>query len=146
MNTMIARPEWFKRRKYGGWGVTPKTWQAWVYMALVMGIIILIQAMPFWDDQQRVIITGFWVAFLMVDIIPVMVTLNRDEREYKNEAIAERNAAWFMSTVLVLGVLVELMLSALNQEILVDWFLVVALIGGLIVKSVSNYLLDKKGV
>jgi len=143
---MIARPEWFTRRKYGGWGVTPKTWQAWVYTAFVMGVLILIRAMPFWDDQQRLIITGVWVAFLMADIIPVMVTLHRDEREYKNEAIAERNAAWFMSMVLVLGVLVELMLSALNQEILIDWFLVIALIGGLMVKSVSNYVLDKRGV
>lgn len=143
---MIARPEWFTRRKYGGWGVTPKTWQAWVYMAVTLVVLILIVALPFWDDQQRMIVTGAWVAFLMLDIIPVMVKLNRDEREYKNEAVAERNAAWFMSTVLVIGVLVELMISALNKEILVDWFLVIALIGGLIVKSVSNYMLDKKGV
>jgi predicted Co/Zn/Cd cation transporter (cation efflux family) len=143
---MIARPEWFTRRKYGGWGVTPKTWQAWVYMAVTLGVLIVIVALPFWDDQQRMIVTGVWLAFLMLDIVPVMVTLNRDEREYKNEAIAERNAAWFMSAVLVLGVLVELMISALNKEILVDWFLVVALFGGVVVKSVSNYMLDKRGV
>ena len=24
---MIAKPEWFKRRKYGGWGLGIKTWQ-----------------------------------------------------------------------------------------------------------------------
>ena len=146
MVTMIARPEWFTRRKYGGWGVTPTTWQGYAYLAFVVGVLILIMAMPFWDDMQRMIITGVWVLFLAADIIPVMVTLNRDEREYRNEAIAERNASWFMSTVLVLGVLFQLMVSALNEEILVDWFLVVALFGGLIVKSVSNYMLDKKGV
>jgi len=28
-NNMIGNPEWFQRRKYGGWGIFPKTWQGW---------------------------------------------------------------------------------------------------------------------
>lgn len=37
---MIAQKEWFGRRKYTGWGVTPKTWQGWVYIAVAVGLLI----------------------------------------------------------------------------------------------------------
>jgi len=75
-----------------------------------------------------------------------MVTLKKDEREYKNEAIAERNAAWFMVLVLVIGILYEIILSGMNNEFSINWFVVLALFGGVIVKAVSNYNLDHKGV
>lgn len=143
---MFAKAEWFERRKYGGWGVTPKCWQGWVYILAVLLSFVIIQAIPVLDLEFRLFLTLAWVIFLMIDIIPVMITLKKDEREHKNEALAERNAAWFMSTVLVLGVLYEIIISVLDHEILLNWFMVVALIGGVIVKSLSNYALDKRGV
>lgn len=73
-----------------------------------------------------------------------MINLKRDEREYKIEAISERNAAWFMSLVLVIGIFYEVVRSSLNQEISINVFLIIALLGGAIVKSISNYKLERE--
>ncbi len=143
---MIAKKSWFKRRKYGGWGVSPKSWQGWLYIALVILPFIIFQILPYWSTEIRVYVTLGWVVFLMLDILPIMITLRRDEREFKNEAVAERNAAWFMVMVLVIGLIYEILSSALNQDFQINWFLVVALFGGALIKTISNIYLDKKGV
>ncbi|MHA1873274.1 MAG: hypothetical protein ACTSVB_04085 [Candidatus Heimdallarchaeaceae archaeon] len=143
---MIAKVSWFKRRKYGGWGVSPKTWQGWVYIALMILPFIIFQALPYWNTETRLYVTLGWVIFLMLDILPIMVTLKRDEKEYKNEAIAERNSALFMVMVLVIGLLYEIITSALRQDLQINWFLAVALFGGALVKTISNIYLDKKGI
>jgi hypothetical protein len=141
---MIARKDWFERRKYGGWGVSPKSWQGWVYIAFILIPFMVFQALPFWTMQTRMTITIIWMVFLFADLIPVMINLKRDEREYKIEAISERNAAWFMSLVLVIGVFYEVVRSSLNQELSVNIFLILALLGGAIVKSISNYKLERE--
>jgi hypothetical protein len=143
---MIAQKDWFERRKYGGWGVSPKTWKGWVYIALILIPFMIFQSLPFWNMQTRMIITIIWIGFLFLDIIPVMINLKRDEREHKIEAISERNAAWFMSLVLIIGILYELINSSLREEISVNIFLVLALLGGAIVKSISNYKLERENV
>lgn len=143
---MIAKPEWFERRKYLGWGVTPRTWQGWVYTLAIFVPLVIIQTMPNLDAQVRTGGTVFWVVFIVLDLLPIMVTRKKDEREYKNEAIAERNAAWFMVLVLVIGILYEIVISSLNQEFSPNWFMVLALLGGAVVKAVSSYNLDHKGV
>jgi hypothetical protein len=141
---MIARKDWFERRKYGGWGVSPKSWQGWVYIAFILIPFMIFQALPFWTMQTRMTITIIWMVFLFADLIPVMINLKRDEREYKIEAISERNAAWFMSLILVIGVFYEVVRSSLNQEVSVNIFLILALLGGAIVKSISNYRLERE--
>ena len=87
-----------------------------------------------------------WLAFLLIDTFHIMITLNRDEREHKIEALAERNAAWFMMIILVAGLLYQAIISAFNQEFKVDLFLVIALLGGALVKSISNIILEKKSL
>ncbi len=143
---MIANSEWFKRRKYGGWGVSPKSWQGWIYIALILLPFIIFQALPYWSMEARLYVTLGWIVFLMLDILPVMITLRRDEREHKVEAVSERNAAWFMVMVLVIGLVYEIISSALRQELQVNWFMAVALFGGALVKTISNIYLDKKGI
>jgi hypothetical protein len=141
---MIAKKDWFERRKYGGWGVSPKSWQGWVYIAFILIPFMVFQSLPFWDMQTRMTITIIWLVFLFADLIPVMINLKRDEREYKIEAISERNAAWIMSLILVIGVFYEVVRSSLNQEVSVNIFLILALLGGAIVKSISNYKLERE--
>lgn len=141
---VIAKPEWFKRRKYGGWGVTPKTWQGGVYIALVLIPFITFQVFPYWSIQTRLIVTGIWILFLIVDVFDVMFKLNKDEREMIHEAIAERNALWAMMIVLVMGIFYQMLTSVLNQILKINWFIVVALFLGLIVKTISNIYLDRK--
>lgn len=143
---MIAQKEWFKRRKYGGWGVSPKTWQGWVYMLLVILPFVIIQGLPVWSMEARLLFTLVWLVFLFADIFPLMISLKRDERELKIEALAERNAAWFMSLVLVLGIVYETVVSALAQTFSVNIFIILALLGGAFVKSVSNYILEKESI
>ena len=142
---MIAKPEWFNQRKYSGWGVTPRTWQGWVYTLAIIVILVIFQALPDLDSQVRTAGTVLWVAFVLLDILPIMVTMKKDEREYKNEAIAERNASWFMVMILVIGILYALVTSGLNHELSINWFMVLALFGGAIVKGFSHYRMDKQG-
>jgi len=142
---MIAKPEWFERRKFG-WGVTPRNWQGWAYTLAIIVPVIIFQSIPGWDAQVRTAGTVFWVVFVVLDLLPIMVTVKKDEREYRNEAIAERNASWFMVMVLVAGILYEIVISGINHEFSINWFMILALLGGAVVKGISSYNLDRKGV
>ncbi len=143
---MIAKASWFQRRKYGGWGVAPRNRQGWLYIAAVMVPFVIFQALPYWSESTRIYVTLGWFAFLLIDLLPVMVKIKRDEREFKNEAISERNAAWFMVFVLVIGLVYEIVSSSLAGSLSVDPFLATALIGGALVKTFTNIYLDRKGV
>jgi hypothetical protein len=143
---MFAKKEWFNRRKYGGWGVSIKTWQGFVYLGLVFIPFLIFHILPFWSNKTRIIVSAFWVLFLFIDIVPIMIKLKKDELEYKIEAISERNAAWFMALVLIIGLLYELIITGLQNQISVNWFIVMALFGGVIVKTISNIILEKRGV
>ena len=143
---MIGQPEWFTRRKYGGWGLHPKTWQGWVYIALMMIPFVVFQALPYWDNQTRVYVTIGWLLFLGIDVLHVMSRLKKDEMEFRIEAIAERNAAWVMVGVLVAGILFQLIESSLRQQPEVNPFIVAALFGGVLTKAISNAVLERRGV
>jgi hypothetical protein len=143
---MFAKKEWFQRRKYGGWGITPKTKEAWLYLLFMIVPFIVFHFLPFWTDQVRIYVTVIWLLILLIDIIPIMMTVKKDELEFKIEALSERNAAWFMSMVLAFGLLYEAIIHALKGEIYFNIVIVVALFGGALVKSISNYILEKKGI
>ncbi|MBN2567729.1 hypothetical protein JXB02_06630 [Candidatus Woesearchaeota archaeon] len=143
---MIGRPEWFTRRKYGGWGLYPKTWQGWAYIAAFMVPFIIFQALPYWDVTTRTAVTVGWLALLMLDTFHIMARLKKDEREYRIEAIAERNAAYAMVGFIIIGILWQLASSSLRQAPEVDWFLIAALFGGLIAKAISNLVLERSAL
>ncbi|WP_084126256.1 hypothetical protein [Methanothermobacter sp. CaT2] len=140
---IIARPQWFGRRKYGGWGVSIKTWQGAVYLACVFLLLVGIQLLPL-NTTTRMYVTGAWLAFLFLDMFDVMWKVKRDEREYLHEAIAERNAAWAMMPVLVIGVFIELISSSLQGKPHIDPFILLALLAGVLAKSVTNYRLERE--
>ena len=141
---MIGKPEWFARRKYGGWGIMPKTWQGWVYIAIVLIPFAIFEALPFWSLKTRIIVMVVWALFLLIDVTHIMVTLPKDEREKKHEAIAERNALWVMMLVLVVAILYQMMRSALTKTLQVDYFIIAAVFAGLIAKGITNIYLDKR--
>lgn len=35
---MIGKAEWFRERRYG-WGLTPVTWQGWIYVGATLAIV-----------------------------------------------------------------------------------------------------------
>ena len=113
------------------------------------GILIpfaVFQMLPYWDMKTRLTVIVGWVVFLLLDVTHIMTTLKRDEREFKIEAISERNAAWFIMLILAIGVLYEVITSVLNQSFQVNLFLVTALLGGAIVKTISNVILERKAL
>lgn len=141
---MIGKAEWFKRRKYGGWGLTPKTWQGWVYVAVSMIPLISFHIFQLWDTKTRAIVTIVWIAIIVVDSIEMMIKLKKDEREIIHEALAERNALWGMMAVLIIGLLYQVIISAIRGIIQIDWWILGALFVGIIIKSISNLYLDRK--
>ena len=141
---MIAKPEWFKRRKYLGWGVYPKTKEGWIYLVLIILPFAIFNALPFWSEGVRIGVLVAWLLFLAIDIGSVMVKLNKDERERIHEAFAERNALWVMLLVLIVGIGYETAVSTVAEEFKVDIFLIMAIVLGLFTKAISNLYLDKK--
>jgi len=141
---MLGKPEWFKRRKYSGWGIIPKTWQGWVYILIFMLPFVVFQALPFWDEKTRFFVTIAWLVILLVDVADIMIRMRNDERERMHEAIAERNAAWVMLLVIIIGILYQVTTSALIQTFKVDYFLIGALFAGVIAKMITNVYLDRK--
>jgi hypothetical protein len=141
---MIGKPEWFARRKYGGWGLTPATWQGWVYIAAMILPLMAFQALPYWTTEVRLAVTCIWVIVLAVDVLDIMMRLKMDEREKLHEAIAERNVAWYMVLVLAAGLGYDLIVNALQQKVYVNPFIAAALLGAVLVKAATNIYLDKK--
>lgn len=141
---LLAKKDWFERRKYAWWWLHPKKRQWWVYVFLMVAVLIVLQSLPFWDQIQRIYITVWWILLLAVDALPIMFTVERDEREHKIEAIAERNAAWSMSFVITIWIVYEIIKGWLSWEIQVDLFLILAILAWVLAKSISNFILDKR--
>jgi hypothetical protein len=136
---MIGKSEWFQRRKYGGWGLSPKAWQGWAYTGLM--ILITLGLMQ-WSPVAAYVFIGV----MCLDVIHLMMTLKKDELEVKMEALAERNAAWAMIGIIVVGVGFQSVQSAITGRSQLDYFLVAALFGGVIAKAATNLWLERKGV
>ena len=141
---MIGKAEWFARRKYGGWGLHPKTWQGWAYVGVFFIVLLGFHLIPIWNTITRIVFTGFILILLLVDTIDIMSKLKLDERERIHEAIAERNALWGVIAILTAGVLYDIISSGLKQEIYVNPFVAIALLTALIIKSLTNMYFDKK--
>jgi hypothetical protein len=147
---MLGKPHWFQRRKYGGWGLYPKTWQGWAYIGAAIAIFALIQVIPLGDPQApgtsqiRIIATFILAGILVLDTIHIMAKLPMDERDRIHEAIAERNALWAIIAVLAGGIGWQAATSAVNDINMVDPVIIVALILGLLAKAVTNLYLDRK--
>ncbi|MDP3066345.1 MAG: hypothetical protein Q8N08_06340, partial [Methanobacteriaceae archaeon] len=59
---IIAKPEWFTRRKYTGWVVGVKTWQGAVYLAGVFIKLPILLLLFSWSTEAMLIVTGIWLA------------------------------------------------------------------------------------
>lgn len=141
---MIGKQEWFQRRKYLGWGIAPKTKEGWIYLFVFILLAIIIQFLPF-GNIVKFVITSVLILVLLIDVIHIMLTMKKDERETKHEAIADRNALWVILLVLVAGILYQTVNSTLNGlTVEIDYFLIAALLVGVVMKCVTNIYLDKK--
>jgi hypothetical protein len=101
---MIGRPEWFTYRRFG-WGVSPRDWKGWLYVAvaaLVLGFITSMSAL----DTTKLWIAGIIYAVFIIDIMHIMVQLPKvhDERENYHQLLIERNCS-FAAIGAMLGIL-----------------------------------------
>ena len=141
---MIAQTNWFKQRKYTGWGLSPATWQGWVYILALVAPIMILESLPLFDQNTKRIFTIVWLAIASVDVVDIMIRMKKDEREVLHEAIAERNVAWFLILSLAIGLVYRTHTSSLSGQPSIDLYLLLPLLGATIVKAVTNlYLRDK---
>jgi len=141
---MIGRPQWFKRRKYGGWGFYPACWQGWLYVAILFVSILLIQLIPADKGDLRLWVMVVWAIVFSADAIHIFLAMPKDEREVLHEAKAERNALWAIILVLCLGTAYEVASSAIKGAAAIDPVIIAALVAGLIAKAATNVYLDSK--
>jgi hypothetical protein len=139
---MFGKPEWFQRRKYLGWGLAPRTWQGWVYILVLAIPLIIIPLVP-GPDAWKVPALIVWAGLFAIDLIRLMIILKKDERETQHEAIAERNAAWVMITIVAVGVAYQAAQQARGGPS-IDPFLFAVMIGGLLAKMITNVYLEHK--
>ncbi|MDX9971045.1 MAG: hypothetical protein RBS56_04040 [Candidatus Gracilibacteria bacterium] len=141
---MIGKKEWFRRRRYGGWGIAPSKWQGWVYIAVVIGIFVLIQNLPLGDTKNNLIANAIFAVVVIADCLEIMFRLPMDEREKLHEAKAERNALWVMLTILIVGVFYETGMGLNTGIIEIDPVIIIAIIGATVVKAATHIYLEKK--
>jgi K+ transporter len=131
---MIGNPNWFNIRKYTGWGLTPNCWQGWLYVIIFIIPIAVVDSINL-DSSFKSVFIGAWTVLLLIDVFHMMTQIKKDERERIHEAIADRNALWFMILVLIIYAFIKQSL---------DPVFLVALIGAAVVKTVTQiYLRDK---
>lgn len=144
---MLGNPKCFKRRKYTGWGLNPVTWQGWVYIGVLISIVAFTVAIMTRIELNLPTQMGILIALLtviLINSINIVLRMDLDEREKAHESLAERNSAWVMVIVLGLGILFQSISSVIKGDIIIDPFLIAALIIGVLTKALSNwYYIDK---
>jgi hypothetical protein len=90
---MLGRPEWFTYRLMG-WGLAPRTWQGWVYIAAFMGVWGLIRLLPL-AHGVRDALSFTVLGLLVIDVISIWAQMGKhhDEREKLHQLIIERNCS-----------------------------------------------------
>ena len=78
---MIGRPEWFTYR-LAGWGLQPRTWQGWVYVAGLCAAFALVSMLPV---PERIRDWGYYAlaGLALLDVLDIMIRMgaHHDERE-----------------------------------------------------------------
>ena len=140
---MIGKPQWFRFRKYGGWGLSPATKEGWIYLAVFIGLVLIAQNLPL-NNAIKTAITSTLGVILAIDVIDIMLHLKKDERETLHEAIAERNASWAMVAAMVVIFGYKSIITALNGGDDVDIIWLIPIIAGTIAKAITSLYLKNK--
>jgi hypothetical protein len=139
---MIGKSEWFNLRKYGGWGINPKTWKGYAYSICV---VLLIAGPQFIENGNKNIISIFFALVILIDVLDIMSKFKLDEREALHQAKAEKNASLTMVFVLSISIIYIAFKSinsgSINLEALIIIFL--TLIVGYIAKIITYHKLEK---
>jgi len=131
---MIGNPKWFNLRKYTGWGLSPNCSQGWFYIFAFIIPIAIVSNLNI-DPNFKNIFSITVIAILIIDTLHMMSKIKKDERERLHEAIADRNALWFL--------LFGLIAWAFIKQIMDPVFIGI-LLGATAIKAITQiYLRDK---
>ena len=138
---MIGKPEWFKYRIFG-WGVAPKTWQGYVYVAVVAAAIGLTFSIGL-NNAIKPWIVGTVLAVVLVDVMHIMLNLPKvsDERENYHQLIIERNSSFAAIFALIAVMLFQIYQNRnlLNtSQIPLDYNLLIVLGAMFLAKVIST--------
>ena len=131
---MIANPKWFNLRKYTGWGLTPNCSQGWAYIIAFIIPVVIISNLNI-NLHYKNILSLVIIGILLIDVLHIMTQIPKDERERLHEAIADRNALWF----LLFGLIAWAFIKQITDPVLIG-----ILLGATAVKAITQiYLRDK---
>lgn len=140
---MIGKPEWFKYRVFG-WGIAPKTWQGWAYVAAMAAIVAGVTAMGITDALKGWIV-GVIIGLFVLDALHIMLLLPKfqDERENHHQLLIERNCSFAAIAALICVALYQtyqhraLFQTGVSTAIPFDWSIAVVL-GVMLVAKVAS--------
>lgn len=144
---MIGKPEWFTYRKFG-WGISPRTWQGWVYVAAVAALVGFSTAVNL-AGRAKLWIFSVIIGIIVIDIMHIMVQLPKvhDERENYHQMLIERNCS-FAAVAVIAGI--AIFQSYINKETVLagripfDISLIIVLGVMVLTKVASSYYLAHK--
>ena len=141
---MIGKPEWFTYRIMG-WGIRPKTKEAWIYTGIVIGLISMMSILPL-PVNVKLWTIGSIIVLTSLDAIHIMMQLPKvhDERHNYHQLIIERNVSFASIISLVTIILVQAYKNGFNNEILIDYWVIVVLGVMVLTKMVSTFYVTKK--
>ena len=98
---MIGKPGWFTYR-FAGWGLQPRTWQGWVYVAGFAAAFVLISLLPV-PDRAKTWCIWILAGLALLDVLDLMIRMgaHHDERERFHQLIIERNCSFAAIAALV---------------------------------------------
>lgn len=156
---MISKPEWWTYRKMG-WGLAPKTWHAWAYILVFVGLVGFFNGLAYLNILTYEMAQGLSMilTFLVVaDTLHTMFSLPKvhDERQNKHQLVIERNssyAAIFALMVLALYDSIQYSLKVMDgyvptgieMYIPFDWRIGVVLLAMVLAKGVSSWYVERK--
>lgn len=140
---MIAKSNWFKLRKYGGWGLDPRTWQGWLYVLFFLVIELFVWFGLNTSFRNKLVIIGVIMLIGLIDLFDVFLNMKLDEREETHQAKAERNASFAMVIILTIGIIYYVFKSVFTNSFYIDPFIIVAIFVGSATKAITYYKLEK---
>ena len=140
---MIGKPQWFKTRKYGGWGLSPATKEGWLYVAGFIAIVAAIQALPLIETVKTAIVSVL-VVIVLLDVLDIMFHIKKDEREVLHEALSERNASWAMISTMVILFGYQAITAAFRGSEEIDPTILIPMFTGVAAKALTNLYLRNK--
>jgi hypothetical protein len=146
---MIGKPHWFKYRTFG-WGLTPKTWEGWVYIAVAAFLLAGTLAMGI-NNPTMMWLFAIIMTILIVDVLVIMTKLPKvsDERENYHQLVIERNCSFAAIVALLVIAIYQTyentgFLVSQNGAIPFDVSLLVVLGAMLVVKIASTIYVKMK--